>query len=215
MKTRFWELTKPNTSRYRAEWAHDEMRLGEGGGKRLTDLSIVLPGDSIQDFVWTWYSECCVQQHVLEMFRNEGFTGFEIKPVRARYEKSSSPPPPLWELVITGWGGMAAEESGIKLNEEESCLARHYYRYTGTDHPERIIDVSRWDGSDFFMVWPLPRFVFITDRVAHLIKEKKLIGARIVTPADLKKSDGFTPGRLSYYMPDMRAKELGEPLGIY
>ena len=65
------------------------------------------------------------------------------------------------------------------------------------------------------MVWPLPRFIFITDRVRQLIEAHGLTGCRFVMPEELADMDGFGPGRLSYWMPEKRARNLGEPLGIY
>ena len=68
------------------------------------------------------------------------------------------------------------------------------------------------------MVWPLPRYIFITNRLRRLLESSKLIGFCFVALKDLPYSrydTGFSPGRLSYYMPEKRAKELGEPLGIY
>jgi hypothetical protein len=152
------------------------------------------------------------------MFRAQGFTGFETKPVRARYRSGVGTPPVLWELAITGWGGIAAPESGIELDAEKSRMDPNdwgYLKYTGLSHPEHLVDEDRWDGSDFFMVWPLPKYIFVSERVAEFIREKELTGARLVPLTEMRKSEGFTPGRLSHYMPDARAKELGEPLGIY
>ena len=65
------------------------------------------------------------------------------------------------------------------------------------------------------MVWPLPMYVFITDRVRKAILENHLSGVRITAISELKKTDGFSPGRLRTCMPEGRARQLGEPLGIY
>ena len=83
------------------------------GGKRLTDLTIALRGrGKVQDFVWTWQSECLLQDHVLRLFQAAALTGFEIKPVMSKF-KSWRPdePPTLWELVVTGWAGVAPTAS--------------------------------------------------------------------------------------------------------
>ncbi|MBC7352010.1 MAG: hypothetical protein H5U08_06600 [Thermogutta sp.] len=223
---KFWHLDAPESTKRLAEWA-DDMHyestvicpLHEGHqrpGKRQPNLSIVLPGktvDDVDDFVWTWYSECLVQDHVLELFRRAGLTGYEVKPVTAKFKQSTEPPPRLWELVVTGWARMAPPESGIRLVKK--CDACGLLKYSGCDNPERLIDPSQWDGSDFFIVWPLPKFIFVTDRVAKLIRENRLTGVVLKDPTKLKfVSDGFSPGRLSRWMPEARARELGGPLGI-
>jgi len=222
---KFWVMGKTMaSSSRRAEWVDDEMDLEQvicpandghrRGGKRLTDLSVTLSGSNTQDFVWTWQSECLLTDSVLELFKAEGFTGFEIKPVKARYKKSKNTPPRLWELVVTGWAGIAPPETGINLVEH--CEPCHMRRYSTCLHLDKLIDASQWDGSDFFMVWPLVRYIFITDRVAEMIRSQRLTGAVIKPPSELEFSgSGFGPGRLSSWMPEARARELGEPLGIY
>ena len=99
-KQKFWCIKSPESMAKRAEWANDEMRL-EGVicpiydghrrvGKRLTDLSITLPGHKVQDFVWTWYSECLLTERVLDLLSINNFTGFEVKPVKAKFKKLNS-----------------------------------------------------------------------------------------------------------------------------
>ena len=113
-KSRFWSLCDQESTRKLAEWDHDVMSnasekilcpLEDGhmrGGKRTTDLSVTLPSGVVQDIVWTWYSECLVQDHVLQLFREHKLTGFDVKPVKSRFKNSSEKPPTLWELCVTG-----------------------------------------------------------------------------------------------------------------
>ena len=107
---------------------------------------------------------------------------------------------------------MASAESGINLVER--CDACGYLRYSGCDNPEKLIDVSQWDGSDFVKVWPLPNFIFVTDRVIQVIRDHRLKGAVLKQPGELELSGDLSPGRLSYWMPEERARELGATLGI-
>jgi hypothetical protein len=184
----------------------------------LTDLNVVLSDGPVEDFVWTWYSECLMQDRTLELLRKHQFTGFETKPVIARFEKGAEDPPRLWELVVTGWAGMAKPESGIHLDKAKSCAGCDHLTYTGLLDAAQLIDEGKWDGSDFFMVWPLPRFIFVTERVVRVIRENHLRGVCVESVSEMKQNklvSGYTPGRLSYWMPEMRARELGEPLAIY
>lgn len=220
---RFFKLSSPESEARLARW-DEPMNLEQitcpvndghmRGGRRTTDLSIVLPR-VVEDFVWTWLSECMIQQRVLDLFRQAGFTGFEVKPVKARFRgKSTRVPPVLWELIVTGWGGMAPPESGIHLLEEKSCKVCGHLRYSGLTNPERLIDERKWDGSDFFIVWPLPNYRFVSERVADFIGKQGLTGVRFLRPETLEV-DGASPGRLSHSMPEARARELGEALGIF
>ena len=225
MPSYFWELRKPESTRKLAEWVDDAIETEKvvcpiipghrRGGKRMSDLSVKLPRGVVQDFVWTWYSECLIQDHVLELFRRESFTGFDVKPVKARFKTSAVAPPRLWELVVTGWSGLARLESGIRRTY--FCEACKHAKYSEISDAERLIDESRWDGSDFFIVWPMPRFVFVTDRVANCIRGHRLSGTMLSEVRELNgigKEDGLGGGRLSYWMPKGRARELGEATGI-
>lgn len=225
---RFWCVNDSSLSDARfAWWVEGEVDFAQvtcplnefhmRPGARTCDLSIVLPNKPVQDFVWTWMNECLIQDHVLGIFRSRGVTGFQVKPVRARFERPGHKPlPVLWELVVTGWGGMAAEASGIKL--KTSCEGCGMLRYTDLSAHERLLDESQWDGSDVFMVWPLPKFRLVTARVADLIRERRFSGATLTPISKINSlfgsTPGFGPGRLSYWMPKERAKQLGAPLGI-
>jgi hypothetical protein len=224
MKNQFWHLCSEESGKRRIEWDHNKMDLEQivcpihsghqRAGKRVTNLSITLPALPMDDLLWTWYSECIISDLSLQLFQNCNFTGFETKPVLSHPGRNSSRTiPKLWELVIVGWAGIAPPESGIKLIE--SCSGCGLLRYSCFDDPEKLINESKWDGSDFFIVWPLPRFIFVTDRVKKAIEEKGLRGGRFIASKDLKCINDLGPGRLSHIMPDNRARMLGKSLGIY
>lgn len=185
-------------------------------GTRSPELRIVLPTGPIRDFVWTGLGECLMQDEVLQLFRQEGITGFDVKPVHARIKgKSGATPPKLWEVVVTGWGGVAPPSSGVRLNAAKSCSACGLLVYSTFDDPSELIEASQWDGSDVFMVWPLPRYAFVTSRVSDLIRYHGLTGVDLEPVSDLRASgETLTPGRLSRWMPEHRAREIGLPLGI-
>lgn len=219
----FWELSKPDSTRKYAEWVDDEIETEQvicpvdpghrRGGKRLTDLSVLLPRGTVQDLVWTWYSECLIQDHVLNLFRQEGFSGFEVKPAKARFKGSTDKPPRLWELVVTGWGGLARPESGI--HRTRYCETCQSVRYSGIKDASQLIDENTWDGSDFFIVWPMPLFILISYRVADCIRDHRLSGVVLKPTEELRTvNDTIGGGRLSYWMPESRARELGEAAGI-
>jgi len=222
----YWRLHSPSEEEKLAQWdesVHSEkvecaVHSGhQRSGKRMTDLAVVLPSQKVEDFVWTWISDCLIQDYVLDFFKECNFSGFYVKPVRARFSsKVRRFSPKLWELRISGWGGVANPESGISLDEARSCSACGMLRYTPLLYPENLMDEKQWDGSDFFIVWPLTRFIFVTDRVIEAIKKKGFNGVQ-TTPMENIESTGIVigPERLRNSMPDKRAHELGDPLGIY
>jgi hypothetical protein len=218
----FLEFASPSNATELAEWS-EEVDLEQidcpvdpshrRGGRRLEDLSVVLSRRPARSVSWTWHSECLIQDEVVDLFREQRFTGWQIRPVRGRYMDSDEPAPRLWELVITGWGGVAPPASGVRF--VSSCAWCGYLRYSCFTDPEQLIDLSQWDGSDFFMVWPLPRHIFVTTQVADALRAIELPGVRWVPLADLRcLFEGFSPGRLSYWMPRERAAQLGTAIGI-
>jgi hypothetical protein len=101
------------------------------------------------------------------------------------------------------------------LDTKESYECCGHLVYTPLTDPSRLIDPTRWDGSDMFMVWPLPKFIFVTERVARFVEQHELTGARLEPVPEMRlQGGGFTPGRLSYYVPRERAQKLGRELGI-
>lgn len=218
---KFLHLDSGTSLRKLAEWIDDDIDtdkvvcpVSDGhqrGGKRLTNLSVALSGSSVEDIVWTWYSECLVSDRVLELFRAGGFTGFDVKPVKVRFKRSKDQPPKLWELVVTGSAGTAPPESGVKLLEH--CSGCNLSYYSSCTNPSRLIDGSRWDGSDFFTVWPLGKYIFVTERVAQMIRAERLTGAALKAPGELDFSGNRT-GKISvdlssYPMPEEGPQELG------
>jgi hypothetical protein len=205
----FWCLRAPDQHRP-AEW-DPSVDLEEancpitndhqGGGDRIGPLRIVLASSRIDDFVWTWYSECIIQDRVLNRLREAGVTGFDVAPVqvtKVRLRRGAAGPaaelPPLWELKVIGWAGEAPTESGIRMRYY--CEGCGLTDYTACKHADRLIDPGQWDGSDIFIVWPLPKFIFVTDRVADIIRQEGYTGVRLVRPADMDICDGtgFGPG---------------------
>lgn len=129
----------------------DHMRAG----RRNTNLHVVLRDGMVEDFIQNQYSEWLIQDHVLQTLRAENITGFDVKPVVARFATSKARPPVLWELVVTGWGGMASPASGVHLLSEESCASCGFLTYSGISNPKVLIDAEKWDKSSLFRIWLL------------------------------------------------------------
>lgn len=187
------------------------------GRLRINDLHIRLHSSKVPDIFSTWYSEFIITDKVAQIFRDNNLTGYELSPVAVtgiKYgKKDITQLPKLWELKVTGWGGFAPKESGIELIYR--CPECGWTNYSRLRNAAKLIDESQHDGSDFFIVWPLPGYIFITEKAKSVLEINRIKGV-IFTPynkLDIGK-DGFTPGRLWYYMDRERAKKLGGPLGI-
>jgi hypothetical protein len=184
-------------------------------GRRVGPLRITLERGPVPDLVWTSGSGLLVTDQVRDLFHTNHLTGFNLLPAHARWKRrqaNTPPPPTLWEVQTIGWAGVARPESGIRLVERTPCC--DHLRYSTCEVPSLLIDEREWDGSDFFMVWPLPLFHFVTERAARVILEHELTGGVLLDLADIELNYGFSPGRLSYWMPEGRAHLLGDAFGI-
>ena len=180
-------------------------------GRRLSPLNIIVPCQSPPDVVFTWMSAILIQDRVKEIFGGEQLTGFATRPAVAKLRKTAAAVP-VSELVVVGWGGTAQAASGIR--EVGRCAGCGHLTYSGLEEPSVLINPKNWDGSDFFVIWPLPMFRFVTQKVVDVCKKHHITGVTFERNFPSSAGGGFSPGRLSYYMPVQRAHELGEELGI-
>ncbi len=220
----FWRLEPPTTTQRLAEW-ESSVRLEsvvcpehpghQRAGRRIGQLSVVLPPSVNDDIIWTWQGDCLIQAPVLDLLESQGITGYAARPAAARRELGTAGVPPLSELIVTGWGGLARPSSGIVLDPIKSCTSCGLLVYSGMTNATELFDREQWDGSDIFMIWPLPRFIVVSDRLARLLRAEEFTGLFLNPIEDLPETAAtLSPGRLSYWMPDDRAQALGKPLGI-
>ncbi|MFB3883452.1 MAG: double-CXXCG motif protein [Armatimonadota bacterium] len=171
---------------------HNRVReLGRG------NLRVVYASGKVPHIFWPYLSGgFLVQEGVLRRFRDAALTGFEAKPVAEvrmpRLQSAGLRVPDLWEIVVTGWGGEAADESGVRMTYY--CPGCGHVRYSVPDNPAELVDETKWDGSDFFRVYPFSLYVFVTERVAQLVRKERWRGVRLVRPQDLEfPGNSLTP----------------------
>ena len=72
----------------------------------------------------------------------------------------------------------------------------------GSKDVAKLFDPGLWDGSDFFMIWLLPRYIVLTERAKNVIERAGLEGAIFVPVEKLppSKHRHLSPGRLSHWM---------------
>ena len=171
------------------------------------------------DILWPGTRPCLVSDRTLALFRAAKLTGFDVRPADVRLMFPHDPAEArFWQLVVNGWGGLARPESGIRQIADPAGSDR--LCYTDCTNPGEIFDPRQWDGSDFFIVWPLPNFYWITDRVREVLQSNKLKHYRLMPAEELRFESSvgdvvFGPGGLRYHFTEERAREIGEPLGIY
>jgi hypothetical protein len=184
------------------------------GGRRLGDVRATIEPSGIKDFTWTWQHDMLASEHLLDAFLKHRVTGYEIRPTTVSFSRQSTArPPALYEIITTGWGGMASNAAGLKVRD--TCEACKYKDYT-IAQPARLIDPESWDGNDLFIVWPLPRYRFASDRLASILRAEKITGVKLIPAEEIpfKPGNVASPGLLHMWMPASRARALGARLGI-
>ena len=169
-------------------------------------LSAKFTPGRIGDVVWTYYGDLLVGKRFVDVLRQANASGFQTQPVTLGADETLL-------LTAIGWGGMASAESKICMAEHcESCGLT---TYKVRAWPTRVVDPSRWDRSDIFMVWPLPRFLFVTERVAKAITDAGLSGLVCVPElAVIRRSSTYSPGRLEDAVGSARARQYAASLHI-
>jgi len=212
----FWVLQEPETSdteRRLASWPSGEkpefqkvfctVKPVDHLGVRdriTTPISAVLANLEPHDFVWTWLSEVLVQKRVLETFGKYGFSGYEAIPAKARFKSRAMRPSEFWELAIRGSAGVASPESGIRVLH--TCPGCGLTDYSGATAPAKVVDKSRWDGSDFFKVEPVSGWIFVTNRVVEVLQANAFTGWYAKLPGDMQDSFDIVLGAQSVLGPD-------------
>jgi hypothetical protein len=167
-------------------------------GSRIGSLSVDFKESfEEEDFLWTWYSECLLKTKIANRLSVAGLTGFEIKV--AKVTSHSRVVSEMYsEFALIGWGGVASKDSGVKITQ--TCPTCGMLTYSGVSNWRKLVDWGEWDGSDFFMIWPLPRYIFVTNRAVQTMKQMNLSGVSFKPLIDLDiQDDDLSPGRVSYW----------------
>jgi hypothetical protein len=147
---------------------------------------------------------------------SEGLSGFELLPATVRF-RDGVLSREYKRLLVTGWGGAARPESGVRLIH--ACPGCLHKEYSGLRDAGRLIDPEQWNGEDFFVVWPVPTYIFVTHRVVEFLEAP---GVRSYyahplnerTPICDSTSATFSIGSLSRYLPADLAVRYGQALGL-
>jgi hypothetical protein len=222
--SQFYLLRAPESYRCRCEYAKSGVTVREEIscpldpghariGRFYSNLNVVIPCSPPADFLFTWVSQCLLQEHVIDVMERAGLTGFWTKPAKAVLKKTGESVT-VSQLGVIGWGGIVPSQSGIRM--DESCPGCGWTHWSDLTNPEHLIQPQNWDGSDFFIIWPMPAYVFVSERVFRVYNESGFKGARFSKTFPVQGNGiGFSPQRLSQFMPKERAHEIGDSLGIF
>jgi hypothetical protein len=200
-----YKLGNPYSSRYAEpwtdskywEWSECPVCKRQIMGKKKTEGFVIEwhRSSRIGDFSWVPGGEIIVSQRVKAIFEEHNVTGCKYGPVEMIDPEDPEDPivvklpyegPPLYELIITGSGGNAAEESGIKIEEKcDHCGSASYLPFDRRIDV-LIIDPANWDGSDVFKIIEMGNCTFITEKVKSLIEAHKFTNVECI-PVKMKQ----------------------------
>lgn len=180
-------------------------------GRRRSTLKAIV-GAAAGDLVWTWPSDLLVSSRLRESIEKEQLSGLTFRPAEVVDRRGLGLANQFWEVVVEGWAGEASPASGIHLTDRcDGCGLLVYSCFT---NPAKLVDVEKWDGSDFFIVWPMPRFIFVSHRALEFLNRHGPASFSAIPIEDLRCDSQLTPGRLSHWMSPQRAHALGHAIGI-
>lgn len=163
-------------------------------------------------------SSLFISDELLKDFRRAGISGFEAidadirlafphQPQQARY----------WQIVVTGWGGIANPRSGVVMLETKKFGAQ---KYSPCANVRLLLDPDSYDGSDLFMVWPLPYVIWVSPKLASLLAANRAQHYQLDPVRSYRferlpgNPIGFGPFPLECYLPPDRAAQVGAASGI-
>jgi len=110
-----------------------------------------------------------VTSDVMSLIIAEKLTGIQFMEVKLKNSKRMAgfQSPQLWEIIITG----KAWRQGHNVDNVTSC---NCCKRTVFPEPNNLkVDISRWDGSDFFNIDLNPNIIIVTERVCEVLDKGK------------------------------------------
>ncbi|MEM9645845.1 MAG: hypothetical protein AAF989_12715 [Planctomycetota bacterium] len=163
-------------------------------------------------------SSLFISDELLDVFREAEITGFEVAEADVRIPFPHEPSQAkFWQVIVTGWGGIANPASGIVELDRETYGTHKYAPCTDV---RMMLDPEQYDGTDLFLVWPLPYKVWVSPRLSKLLASKRVKHYEIDPVESYRferlESDpvGFGPYPLECYFTAARAAEVGSAHGI-
>jgi len=155
-------------------------------GRRVTPLHIDILVSKPVDFSGTMLGDIVISEHARQVLSAAKLTGFTVAKVEVatRLEQFDDS---LWEFVVTGRGGPAHKDSGVKkLRACSECGLVEYSAFDGGI----AVDMSRYDGSDFFAVDEYPKYILVSERAKSVIKAGGLTNVTFVESTKLEWPKG-------------------------
>lgn len=171
-------------------------------------LKVIGAVNAMTDFEWTVYGDVLVSNEIANAIRQAGLSGVEFQSVELFTTTETPIGRDAFEMRVEGWGGIARPDSGVRVVEQcPFCNRRVFSEYTS---PEKLFDIECWDGSDFFVIWPLPRYIMVTGSVRSHILREDYSGVIVRPLKHLPKGmpGTLTPGSVKDWFEGERARRI-------
>jgi hypothetical protein len=183
--------------------------------KRRTWGNLVLQAkhNRRDEIIWSQYGNCAIHGRLAEELKLHGFSGYRLMPAAVRFPDGSESRE-YHEFMVTGWGGVARPESGVRV--EETCPGCMWKRCSKLRDPAELIDEGAWTGDDFFVVWPFGEW-FLSARAIeffHVSTLRSCVIRELEAPRPPFDQGSYSASRLSALLPEDLAIRYGRPLGL-
>jgi hypothetical protein len=160
-------------------------------GTDIGVLDLSCKNSNFSDFEWPALHTVLVRERVLEFFQEYKITGWQSAPVRIEGTRYLEYIPTMYQLLITGHGGVPVTNPPVEeLSYCDACGRTEYKR--GVVHSFQM-DLSQWDGSDIFrFAAPYNGYVFVTQRLADGLRKVGFHNYELVTV------EGFLAARAAH-----------------
>lgn len=174
----------------------------------IRPLRLIGPVRRLTDFEWTVYRDILLEKDIVNKLQSSRFSGIEFQEAQLYTTTQTPIGREVFELKVNGWGGMAHPSSGVRLIEK--CSFCGHSVFCGHANPGNLFDIDKWDGSDFFLIWPMPRYIFITNEVADFIRKEGYTGVNVRELHEFPKSIAgkYTPGHIEDWYEREKAVQI-------
>jgi hypothetical protein len=112
----------------------------------------------------------------------------------------------LWELRVTGFAGFASATAEITTRSR--CDECGIYSYFIHSRFSDIVDMSKWDGSDMFTIWPFPNVPICTDDAAKFFQRNNIDGVAMIPIEEFEFGGSAAPGLPSAWLDENAIQRL-------
>jgi hypothetical protein len=116
------------------------------------------------------YPDILIHHKLRDRMQEAGLTGWQFNQAYVRFANDEVSED-FGEFWVSGFGGIAPPEMGNRLLWV--CRGCGMRKYDNTIRFSELNHSIKWDGSDFFIVWPFPYYYFCSPKAQEVIKDDR------------------------------------------